>query len=188
MPSPAITYGWGSQHFSKELRVIDEVHSDNPRDQRLMSHRNVTNGVPACVTINDGPSIEGEIFLQTATRLHEGCESPVEMLNRPERFFAVLLPSGDLTLVGKAQAAVVTCGASLWKVDPQRRAISREFRLDIDMIGGQNLCGSAFWELPSTHPRPQDFLNESEAFFELIQDGMSYSINRSLVAQVRPFE
>jgi len=110
------------------------------------------------------------------------------MLNRPERFFAVLLPSGDLTLVGKAQAVVVTCDASLWKVDPQRRAISREFRLDIDMIGGQNLCGSAFWELPSTHPRPQDFLNVSETFFELIHDGISHCINRNLVAQVRPFE
>ena len=153
-----------------------------------MTHRNATYRVPACVTINDGPSIEGEIFLQTATRLHEGCESPVEMLNRPERFFAVLLPSGDLTLVGKAQAAVVTCDASLWKVDPQRRAISREFHLDIDMVGGQNLCGSAFWELPSTHPRPQDFLNVSETFFELIHDGISHCINRNLVAQVRPFE
>lgn len=112
----------------------------------------------------------------------------MEMLNRPERFFAVSLPSGGVTLVGKAQAAVVTCDASLWEVDPQRRAISRQFRLDIDLIGGQNLSGSAFWELPSTHPRPQDFLNASEAFFEITEDGMSHCINRALVGQVRPFE
>ena len=153
-----------------------------------MNQRNVTYRVPARVTINDGTSMEGEIFLQTVTQHHEGCETPVEMLNRPERFFALLLFSGELKLMGKAQTAVVTCDASLWDVDPQRRAISREFRLDIDMIGGQNLCGSAFWELPPTHPRPQDFLNGPEAFFEIIEDGMSHCINRGLVAQVRPFE
>ena len=153
-----------------------------------MNQRNVTNRVPARVTLNDGTSVEGEIFLQTATRLHTGSETPVDMLNRPERFFALLLFSGDVKLVGKAQVVVVTCDASLWDVDPQRRAISREFRLDIQMIGGQNLCGSAFWELPPTHPRPQDFLNGSEDFFEIIEDGMSHCINRLLVAQVRPFE
>ena len=144
--------------------------------------------VPASITLNDGTSIEGDIHLQTSNPLHEGGEAPVEMLNRPERFFAVSLPSGGVTLVGKAQAAIVTCDASLWEVDPQRRAISRQFRLDIDLIGGQNLSGSAFWELPSTHPRPQDFLNASEAFFEITEDGMSHCINRALVGQVRPFE
>ena len=144
--------------------------------------------VPASITLNDGTSIEGDIHLQTSNPLHEGGEAPVEMLNRPERFFAVSLPSGGVTLVGKAQAAVVTCDAPLWEVDPQRRAISRQFRLDIDLIGGQNLSGSAFWELPSTHPRPQDFLNASEAFFEITEDGMSHCINRALVGQVRPFE
>ncbi len=144
--------------------------------------------MPASITLNDGTSIEGDIHLQTSNPLHEGGEAPVEMLNRPERFFAVSLPSGGVTLVCKAQVAVVTCDASLWEVDPQRRAISRKFRLDIDLIGGQNLCGSAYWELPSTHPRPQDFLNASEAFFEITEDGMSHNINRALVGQVRPFE
>ncbi len=95
--------------------------------------------VPASITLNDGTSIEGDIHLQTSNPLHEGGEAPVEMLNRTERFFAVSLPSGGITLVGKSQAAVVTCDASLWEVDPQRRAISRKFRLNIDLIGGQNL-------------------------------------------------
>ena len=153
-----------------------------------MSLGHGTYRVPASITLNDGTSIEGDIHLQTSTPLHEGVEAPLEMLNRPERFFAVSLPSGGVTLVGKAQAAVVTCDPSLWEVDPQRRAISRQFRLDIDLIGGQNLCGSAFWELPSTHPRPQDFLNATEPFFEITEDGMSHCINRALVGQVRPFE
>ena len=153
-----------------------------------MNHRQATYRVPASITLIDGTLIEGEIFLQTATALHEGCEAPVEMLNRSERFFPVMTFSGSFTLVGKAQVAVVTCDASLWEVDPQRRAISRKFRLDIDLIGGQNLCGDAFWELPSTHPRPQDFLNATETFFELTEEGMSHSVNRELVGQVRPFE
>ena len=153
-----------------------------------MSQWHETYRVPASVTLNDGTSIEGEIHLQTATAIHEGAEVPVEMLNRPERFFAVSLARGEVTLVSKAQTAIVTCDASLWKVDEQRRAISRKFRLVVEMIGGQSLSGSAYWELPSTHPRPQDYLNVSETFFEISEDGMSHCINRTLVAQVRPFE
>ena len=153
-----------------------------------MTQWHETYRVPASITLADGTSIEGDIHLQTATAQHLGGEAPVEMLNRPEQFFAVSLPSGDVTLVGKAQAAIVSCDASLWEVDPQRRAISREFSLEIDLIGGQTLSGSAFWELPSTHPRPQDFLNVLESFLEITEHGMSHSINRSLVAQVRPSE
>lgn len=153
-----------------------------------MGQWNETYRAAASITLQDGTSIEGDIHLQTATAVHEGRELPVEMLNRPERFFAVSLPSGDVTLVCKAQAAVVTCDASQWEIDPQRRAISRQFRLDIDLIGGQRLSGDAFWELPPTHPRPQDFLNVSEPFFEIVEDGMSHCINRALVTQVRPYE
>ena len=153
-----------------------------------MSHRQATYRVPASVTLSDGTLIEGQIFLQAATPLHEGGEIPVEMLNRSESFFAILLPDGGFTLVSKAQTAVVTCDASLWEVDQQRRAISSQFRLEVHLAGGKILSGEAFWELPKSHPRPQDFLNVREAFFEITEDGVSHSINRSLVAQVRPFE
>ncbi len=153
-----------------------------------MSHWHETNTVRVRITLSDGTSIEGDIHLQTVTALHEGSETPVEMLNRPERFFAVALPAGDVTLLCKAQTAVVTCDSRLCEADPERRAIARKFRLDIRLIGGQEFCGSAYWELPPTHPRPQDFLNASEAFFEITDGGDTHCINRALVGQVKPLE
>ena len=153
-----------------------------------MSHWHETYRVPATITLHEGERIEGDIHLQTLTPMHGGSETPVEMLNRPEHFFAVSLPDGGVSLVCKAQTAVVTCDASMWEVDEQRRAISRSLELEVRLIDGMNLNGTAYWELPPTHPRPQDFLNVSEAFFEITDDGVSHCINRSLVGQVRPKE
>lgn len=153
-----------------------------------MSEWQKTYRVLAAVTLSEGTSIEGDIHLQTGSALHRGGETAVEMLNRPERFFAVTLPSGDVALVGKAQVAVVTCRADLWEADPERRAISKKFLLDVTLINGQKICGSAFWELPSTHPRPQDFLNSPEAFFEITEEGNVHCVNRTLVTRVNSLE
>lgn len=153
-----------------------------------MSQWQETYAVPATITLSEGTSIEGDIHPQTVSALQWGRETPVEMLNRPERFFAVTLPSGDVTLVCKAQTAVVTCDAELWETDLERRAISRKFLLDVRLIGGQEYSGSAYWELPPTHPRPQDFLNASETFFEITEGADVHCINRALVGQVNPLE
>ena len=153
-----------------------------------MSHWHETYRVPATITLSEGTSIEGDIHLQPVTLRHQGRETPVDLLNRPERFLAVSLPSGDTTLVCKAQIAVVTTHAGLSEIDPERLAISRKFVLDVQMVGGQRISGSAYWELPPTHARPQDFLNESDGFFEITEGGDTHCINRALVAQVNPAE
>lgn len=147
-----------------------------------------THRVLATVTLSEGTSIEGDIHLQTGSALHVGGETAVEMLNRPERFFALSCPSGDVTLLCKAQVAVVTCDADLWEPDPERRAISKKFLLDVSLISGQKICGSAYWEHPSTHPRPQDFLNSPEPFFEITAEGNVHCVNRTLVTRVNPLE
>lgn len=153
-----------------------------------MSYWNETHRVPAMVTLGEGTSIEGDIHLQPSTMMHSGRETPADLLNRPERFLAVSLPSGDTTLVCKAQIAVVTTDVSVVQVDPQRLAISRKFLLDVHMIGGQCINGFTYWELPPTHGRPQDFLNAPESFFELTEDDHIHCINRALVGQVIPAE
>lgn len=153
-----------------------------------MSQWQETYRVPATITLGEGTSIEGDIHLQTGSALHGGGETAVEMLNRPERYFAVTLPSGDVTLVSKDQTAVVTCDAALWEVDHERRAISRRFLLDVRLMGGRQLSGSAYWEHPPTHPRPQDFLNAPEDFFEITEGSDIHCINRALVRQVNPSE
>ena len=153
-----------------------------------MSHWQETYRVPATITLSEGTSIEGDIHLEPLTLAHQGREMPVDLLNRPERFLAVSLPSGDATLVCKAQIAVVTTDARLSEIDPERLAISRKFALDVHLVSGQRLSGSAYWELPPTHARPQDFLNESDGFFEITAGGDTHCINRALVVQVNPAE
>jgi hypothetical protein len=154
-----------------------------------MEHWRQTFRVPAKITLTTGLSVEGEIHLQTASAMHLGGERPVEMMNRDERFFPVSLESGGIELLGKEQVAVVTCDGSHWEqIDPDRKAISKRFLLDIHMVGGQHVSGSSWWELPPTHPRLQDFLNSASAFFEVFEGGLNHTVNRALVAHVNPFD
>ena len=153
-----------------------------------MSQRHQTHRVPATITLSEGTSIQGDIHLQPRVMMREGRETPVDLLNRPERFVAVSLPSGDTTLVCKAQIAVLMTDAAASQIDPERLAISRKIVLEVHIIGGQHIRGSTYWELPPTLGRPQDFLNESENFFEVSEGSNIHCINRALVGQVRPAE
>ena len=56
-----------------------------------MSQRHQTHRVPATITLSEGRSIEGDIHLQPLTLMHAGRETPIDLLNRPERFLAVSL-------------------------------------------------------------------------------------------------
>lgn len=153
-----------------------------------MSQWQETYRVPARVTLSDGETLEGDLHLQTGSALHAGGETALEMLNRPELYFAVSLPGGEVALVAKTQTVVVACKASLWTADPDRIAISKRFELDVGLVGGGGLSGVVYWEFPPTHPRPQDFLNAPGAFFELSDGGTVHCVNRSLVTRVHPTE
>ena len=151
-----------------------------------MSDWQGTDQLPATITLGDGTSIKGDIHLQPSTEMHRGRETPVDLLNRPDRFLVVSLPSGETTLVSKAQIVVVTANAGPLEIDPDRLAISKKFTLDVHMVGGQHISGAAYWELPPTQARPQDFLNLSHGFFEITEGDNAHCINRGLVVRVNP--
>ncbi len=57
----------------------------------------------------EGVILEGELHLLTRLAYPPGPETPLEMLNRGDAFFALTVPAGGVTLVPKAQAAVISC-------------------------------------------------------------------------------
>ena len=93
-----------------------------------MSDWGATQRVAAEVVLADGVVLEGDLHLATSTAYHPETESPLEMLNRPEPFFALTLQQGEVAFVSKAQVAVVSCRDQLPLSDPARASAARPSR------------------------------------------------------------
>ncbi len=72
----------------------------------------------ARVVFADGGTIDGHLHLLARVNYPAGPETPLEMLNRPEPFFALTGAKGGPVLVSKAQAAVVSCRQGAVPADP----------------------------------------------------------------------
>lgn len=145
-----------------------------------------TNRIAVRVTLAEGLVIQGDAHLQPRVAWRDGPETPVEMLNRADAFFAVSLPQGDIVFVAKDQVAAVNYAEVNTEDDPERKTVARMLPLEVMMVGGIELRGIAVSELPPTRARPIDFLNEPERFFPLRTDDGTVCLNRRFVRAVRP--
>lgn len=153
-----------------------------------MTQWSATEQVAAEVVFVDGTSLAGNLHLQPGSAHHRGSETILEMLNRPESFFAVTLPSGEIALVAKAQTAVVTCRSKVLRDDADRASIAKTVVLEVHGVGREVMHGTASLELPPIHSRALDFLNEPERFFSLSDGDTVWHVNRAHVRYVHPLD
>ena len=75
-----------------------------------MSDWGSTNRLAARVALAEGIVLDGDLHLLTRPAYPQpgGSETPLEMLNRPDAFFALTLPEGGVALVPKAQVLEIT--------------------------------------------------------------------------------
>jgi len=153
-----------------------------------MTQWSATEQVAAEVVFVDGTSLQGNLHLQTGSAHHRGAETILEMLNRVESFFPMTLPSGEIALVSKAQTAVVTSGPMPRRDDADRASIAKTVVLDVHVTGCGVMRGTASLELPPSHSRALDFLNEPERFFSITDGEAAWHINRAHVRYVHPLD
>ncbi len=153
-----------------------------------MSDWQATHRIAATVTFADGHTLEGELHLQPSTALHQRAETPLEMLNRSERFFAMTLASDEVALVAKSQAAVVACADFQPAEDPERVSVAKELRLRVHVVGGRQFEGVSRSELPPLHSRALDFLNADVGFIDLVNGDVVHFINRPMIQHVYPID
>jgi hypothetical protein len=154
-----------------------------------MSDWGSTNRVSARVTLVEGLTVDGELHLLTRPAYPPGPETPLEMLNRPDAFFALTVEGGGAAFIPKSQVVEVSC---LQEVplfsDPDRESAAKHVDLEVVLPGGPALRGRATIELPPNRSRALDFLNGSGTFFALWTDGATRYINKSHVRLIRPFD
>lgn len=147
-----------------------------------------TERIPADISLAEQWRLMGELHVQGRVAHHDGPETPLEMLNRPDNFFPVTLDNGKIAFVAKAQVSVVACAPQVGQGDPERASAAKTIALEIVMAGGTEFRGWATLELPPTRARTLDYLNAGGLFFSLQGEDATRFINRTFVRLVRPLD
>jgi hypothetical protein len=149
-----------------------------------------TNRLPARVALVEGIVLDGDLHLLTRPTYPQpgGSETPLEMLNRPDAFFALTLPEGGVALVPKAQVLEITCSEDVPTPDPDRITAAKLVELEVILPGGAEYRGRATLELPPGRRRALDYMNGAGGFFALWSDGQTRYINKLHVRLIRPLD
>jgi hypothetical protein len=143
--------------------------------------------VAARLVLTTGEPNMGTVFIMDRVPTHDGPESVLEMLNRPDAFFAFRPDSGSLLLVAKTHTvAVSVAGAPIG--DPARLSAAQSVEMELMLEGGSTISGRAQFELPDGHRRVLDYLNSGGGlpFFAVSQGGTTHYVNRAHVLYARP--
>lgn len=143
--------------------------------------------IPATLLQTSGGKRQGEVYLMQRVPQHAGSETPLDLLNRPDAFFAFRSQSDEgIMLVAKARTVMVTVPRSAPE-DSDRLSAAKQASLEVTLADGSKLSGWATLELPEHHSRLLDYLNASQdPFFELTTADQVHIVNRAHVLFVRP--
>ncbi|MES2179613.1 MAG: hypothetical protein V4550_17265 [Gemmatimonadota bacterium] len=137
------------------------------------------------ITLATGGRLAGDIFLQAFARFRAGPEEPLDVLNDAAPFLPLILATGELLLVQKAQIAVVS--TDLPETEDPVDAGVVGMHVDITFIHGETICGSIFPELRADRPRLVDFLNNTSlTFIPLFATDRLHLVDIRHVAYARP--
>jgi len=146
--------------------------------------------VPAHLLLTEGDLREGDVFVMERFPQHDGAESVLEMLNRPEGFFAFRPEDGaDALLVSKAHTVSVSTDRQAPIADPARLSAAKLLGVELVLAGGSTIGGWASVELPPQHSRLLDYLNASrDPFFAVWTHAATHYVNRTHVMYARPLD
>jgi hypothetical protein len=153
-----------------------------------MSDWGATQRVAARVLLAEGVVLAGNLHLLARTTYPTDSESPLEMLNRDDPFFALTLAEGGVAFVSKAQVAVVSCQDLSLVNDPARESAAKLVELSVQLTDGIEYRGRSSFELPPGRNRALDYVNAPGRFFALWTDDIAQYINKALVRLIRPLD
>jgi hypothetical protein len=134
--------------------------------------------------------ITGDVHLLLAAESHSGQETPIDLLNRDEAFFAVTLEGEQPVFVAKSQVLSILipleAAAHDPAHDPARESAARRLEFEVELADGSMFEGAVHFELPPDRLRLLDFLNLTPPFFALESADAMRLLNRGHVRAVSP--
>ena len=140
--------------------------------------------IKAEVQATGGRTFSGFLHLLPFASIHLGPETPEDVLNRDEAFFALTDQQEHTIFIAKAQVLAVVVEHET--VDPDRLHAARTIELRVELSDGSEYTGTVSSELPPTRTRAIDFLNHGAGFFALHVADTARYINRVHVRAVSP--
>jgi hypothetical protein len=140
--------------------------------------------IKAEVQATGGRTFSGFLHLLPFASIHLGPETPEDVLNRDEAFFALTDRQEHTIFIAKAQ--VLTVVVDQTTRDPDRLHAARTIGLKVELSDGSEYTGTVSSELPPTRTRAIDFLNHGAGFFALYVADTARYINRAHVRTVSP--
>jgi hypothetical protein len=140
--------------------------------------------IKAEVQATGGRIFSGFLHLLPLASIHLGPETPDDLLNREEAFFALTDDREHTIFLAKAQVILVAFEHD--EPDPDRSIAARTIGLRIELSDGSEHSGTVRSELPPTRRRAIDFLNHGVGFFGLYAADTVRYINRMHVRTVSP--
>ncbi len=153
-----------------------------------MSEWGTTTLLRVGVRLADGKQIEGDLYLQPRVPHHNGPETPLDLLDRAEPFFPMVLPDGTIRFIGRAQVALVICDPMPPESELDRLGITRFVEMEVALADGTVCRCQAGVTLPPTRHRALDCLNAGTGFMVLWTEGAAFYVNRAHVQVARPLE
>jgi hypothetical protein len=153
-----------------------------------MNDWGATQRVPAEVVLARGGVLVGDLHLLARTAYPLDPESPLEMLNRSDPFFALMLAEGGAVFVSKSQVAMLSCWGQSPLRDPDRISAAKLVALEVELADGTKYQGRSTFELPPSRSRALDYVNGPGPFFVLWTDDLTRYLNKSLVRLIRPLD
>jgi hypothetical protein len=146
--------------------------------------------IPTRVLLTEGAAHPGEMYVMERVPQHEGSESVLEMLNRPQAFYPFRAdPGTDVMLVAKVHTMAVTLDRQAPMADPARLSAAKLLGIEVVLAGGTTFNGWASAELPPEHSRLLDYLNSTQdPFFAVWTHAATHYINRAHVLYARPMD
>ena len=152
-----------------------------------MSDWGTTTRIGAVVTLATGAVYPGYVHLLDGIHYPAGCETPLEMLNRPEGFFPMTLDDGGTFFLAREQVAMVVAE---WPLPGREHPVlpGSPAALQVELANGEEFMGLIQEPLPKDRARALDFLNASQPFFKLETDTGARFINGAHVRIIRPLD
>ncbi len=132
--------------------------------------------IKADVQATSGRLFTGFLHLLPLASIHLGPETPDDLLNRDEAFFALTDDREHTIFLAKTQVILVAVDHATR--DPDRLTAARTIGLCIELSDGSEYTGTVNSELPPTRMRASDFLNHAVGFFGLYAADRVRYINR----------
>ena len=134
------------------------------------------------ILLTNGNTLEGEVFLQPATRHRSRPEEPVDLLNDAEPFFA-LVRDGETMLVAKDSVARAETS---YQSDGELDIVALGVFVEVTMTDGNVCSGCIFVESRTGRPRLLDYLNSyRNRFLPVVDARQVFLVNTNTIAHVR---